>query len=72
MEAKWLRLCGAVAEKDQYAIANMDLENAKAYLIKRYRSPDAIRQFAQAEFAKIKFDNSRDLDGAKALGEVIG
>ena len=70
-ESKLVRLCNAVEEGDRVNIACREPEDAKAFLFKKYRSPDAIRNHVHFKFAKLRMTSENDCDGAKALAENL-
>src|SRR5699024_515561 len=63
-------LCAAVADCDVNMIAGKEWEQAVDYLLKKYRSPAAIREYLSKKMEKIRMRSERDLNGLKELKEA--
>ena len=70
-EEKHARLCIMLSEGDQAAVAGLSLGEIQAFVLKKYRSPEAIRTYIQTKFSSVKVRNADDMDGLMAVIEAL-
>ena len=70
-EDKLSHLRGIVAERDQPNTADMNLNDVKIFLFKKYRSPDAIRLHIQEKFSNIRMRYNKDTNNLLKLAEAL-